>query len=183
MTASTLVAEDTERKVIKAAKKTLKRQESGSMKIKSLAKSVIEKSSNGNIPNCKEIVRKMISGSDLFEIEGKIVTLKKKRDKSDDDEIKKKKARRSKDSSIKSPDAADVQSWRKEHKIVLKDPRSGPEGAEATKLLDKNALYFPFQTFDSPSCADELDTSLIEQCTKVNGFKKPSPIQAQCWVS
>lgn len=175
-----------ERKVIKAAKKALKREESGSMKIKSLAKSVIEKSSKGDIPNCKDTVRKMISESGVFEIDGKTVTLKKKkkRDKSDEDEPKAKKSKKSGDETTKaSDDIASVQSWRKEHKIVLKDPRSGVEGAEATKLLDKNSLYFPFQSFDSPSCNDELNASLIEQCTKVNGFTRPSPIQAQCWVS
>lgn len=184
MAAATVVPDGAERKVIKAAKKALKRQESGSMKIKSLAKSVIEKSSNGDIPNCKDTVRKLISESDVFEIDGKNVTLKKKkRDKGDGDEPKTKKVKTSKDEYAKGPDAADVQSWRKEHKIVLKDPRSGAEGAEATKLLDKNELYFPFQSFDSPSCKGELNESLIEQCTKVNGFKRPSPIQAQCWVS
>lgn len=184
MAAANVVPDGAERKVIKAAKKTLKRQESGSMKIKSLAKSVIEKSSDGDIPSCKDTVRKMISESDVFEIDGKNVMLKKKkRDKSDEDEPKSKKAKKSDSESAKAPDAADVQSWRKEHKIVLKDPRSGTEGAEATKLLDKNSLYFPFQTFDSPNCKDELNASLVEQCTKVNGFKRPSPIQAQCWVS
>lgn len=185
MAAANVVAADgAERKVIKAAKKALKRQESGSMNIKSLAKSVMEKSSNGDIPNCKDTVRKMITESDVFEIDGKTVTLKKKkRDKSDDDEPSTKKAKKSDTESAKAPDAADIQSWRKQHKIVLRDPRSGAEGAEATKQLDKNSLYFPFQTFDSPNCKDELNTALIEQCTKVNGFKTPSPIQAQCWVS
>ena len=179
-------SDDAQRKVIKAAKKALKREESGSMKIKSLAKSLIEKSSKDGIPNCKDTVRKMISESDVFEIDGKTVTLKKKkRDKSDEDEPKAKKSKKSGDESTTSApdDTASVQSWRKQHKIVLKDPRSGVEGAEATKLLDKNALYFPFQSFDSPSCKDELNASLIEQCTKVNGFTRPSPIQAQCWVS
>jgi hypothetical protein len=184
MTAAVALVDGAERKVIKAAKKTLKRQESGSMKIKSLAKSVIEKSSNGDIPNCKDTVRKMISESDVFEVDGKTVTLKKKnRDKSDEDEPKAKKSKKSEADSAKTPVVPDVQSWRKEHKIVLKDPRTGPEGAEATKLLDMNSLYFPFQTFDSPNCKDELNASLIKQCTKVNGFKRPSPIQAQCWVS
>lgn len=181
MTAATPV--DTERKVIKAAKKTLKRHESGSMKIKSLAKSVMEKSTNGAIPNCKTTVVKMISDSDVFEVDGKIVTLKKKkkREASEEEEPSTKKSKPSKDSA-NTTNVTDIQTWRKEHKIVLKDPRSGSEGAEATKALDKNSLYFPFQTFDSSNCKDELDASLIEQCTKVNGFEKPSPIQAQCWV-
>jgi hypothetical protein len=191
------IADGAERKVIKAAKKTLKRQESGSMKIKSLAKSVIEaSSSNDAIPNCKDTVRKMISDSDVFEVDGKTVTLKKKRSsvgsidssskkKSDDDEPKTKKSKKSKPDSAKAPaeDEASIVTWRKDHKIVIRDSRSGPEGAEATKLLAKNELYFPFQTFDSRNCVEVLNAKLIEQCTKVNGFEKPSPIQAQCWVS
>jgi hypothetical protein len=116
-----------ERKVIKAAKKTLKRHESGTMKIKSLAKSVMEKSANGGIPNCKDTVVKMISDSDVFEIDGKTVTLKKKkREKSEEEEPKAKKSKKS-NVSATTMNVIDVQSWRKEHKIVLKDPRSGPD--------------------------------------------------------
>ncbi|KAL7518971.1 hypothetical protein ACHAWX_003768 [Stephanocyclus meneghinianus] len=185
-----------ERKVIKAAKKTLKRQDSGSMKIKSLAKSIIEEStSNGDIPNCKDTVRKMISeASHVFDIEGKTVTLKKKKRGSsssisgisktpDEEETRRKTSKKAKTDSAKAhlDDEAAVLTWRKDHKIVLKDSRNGPEGAEATKLLETNSLYFPFQTFDSPKCVEELNASLISQCTKVNGFVKPSPIQAQCW--
>jgi ATP-dependent RNA helicase DBP3 len=193
MTAAIEVSDDAERRVIKAAKKTLKRQESGSMKIKSLAKEVIENSSsNSDIPNCKDTVRKMISDSGIFEIVGKNVSLKKKRNsvsstdskkKLDGDEPKAKKSRKAKVESTEAiaSDVISTQTWRKTHKIVIKDSRSGPDGVEATKLLEKEEQYYPFQTFHSHNCVEELDSKLIEQCTKVNGFEKPSPIQAQCW--
>jgi len=74
-----------------------------------------------------------------------------------------------------------IQEWRKAHKIVLRDPRSGSEGAEATKKMVDNAVFYPYETFDAPGCAEKITASLIRQCTEVNGFTKPSPIQAQCW--
>lgn len=191
--------------VIKAAKKHLKRQESGSMKIKHLAKSLLEKfESDDDIPSCKNTVRKWIEGSDLFEVDGKVVTLKKnsrkrklmsdsksgeeKSDSSLDKKAAKKAAKKAKKekknrkSATAAPaDNGSIQEWRKEHKIVLKDPRSGEEGAAATKLLAANETYYPYQTFDTPGCVEKIEGSLTRQCTKVNGFEKPSPIQAQCW--
>lgn len=86
---------------IKAARKVLKKQESGSMKIKSLAKKVASKQKG-----CKEAVRKLIEGSSTcFSVEGKFVKLldssgisdgsrnseassKRKKRKSDDSEDK-----------------------------------------------------------------------------------------------
>ena len=44
--------------VIKAAKKTLKRQESGSMKIKQLTKTLLTKfESDNSVPSCKSTVK------------------------------------------------------------------------------------------------------------------------------
>jgi len=191
--------------VIKVAKKTLKRQESGSMKIKSLAKSVLEKtSSDEEIPSCKDTVRKWIEESDAFEVDGKMVMLKKKGDDSKkrksvddgDNEGKsaakkaKKAAKRAKKDKTKttatisssSPqDESTVQAWRKTNKIVLKSSSNTEEGIAVTKSLAGNTSYFPFTAFDSPGCVEKLDAALIRQCTVVNGFERPSPIQAQCW--
>lgn len=199
--------------VIKIAKKTLKRQESGSMKIKSLAKSVLEKtSSDEEIPSCKDTVRKWIEESDAFEVEGKMVMLKKKGDDSkkrksvddDDDDgdgdnegksaakkakkaakrAKKDKTKTTATTSSSSPqDESTVQAWRKTNKIVLKSSSNTEEGIAVTKSLAGNTSYFPFTAFDSPGCVEKLDAALIRQCTVVNGFERPSPIQAQCWVS
>lgn len=200
----------TSKVVIKAAKKTLKRQESGSMKIKSLTKSLLEKfESDDDVPSCKDTMAKWIEESDAFDVEGKIVTLKKgsgssKKRKSvsdgsnsgsgsgeeEDKKSKKaakkaKKAKKDKGSSASSgggdADAPSIRDWRKQNKIVLRDARAGVEGAERTKLLAANEAYHPYQTFDALGCVDKLDGSLIRQCTDKNGFQKPSPIQAQCW--
>jgi len=191
--------------VIKAAKKTLKKQGSGSMKIKHLTKSLLEKfESDDDVPSCDKTVTKWIEESDAFEVDGKVVTLKKssKKRKSLDDTSnnsgeddadkkaakkaakKSKKDKKKKQSSSSSPaDSGTIEEWRKEHKIVLRDPRTGVEGAAASKALQGSDAYHPYQTFDAPDCIEKLDASLIRQCTKVNGFEKPSPIQAQCWVS
>ena len=197
--------------VIKAAKKALKRQDSGSMKMKHLAKSLLEKE---DVPSCKHTVRKWIEESDVFEVDGKIVTLKKssKKRKSiedsssadaetsdnvgssmDDRKAAKKAAKKAKkdkknklsptSSSSSADNVASIEEWRKQHKIVLRDSRNGKEGAAATKLLVADAMYYPFQTFDAPKCVEKIASSLIRQCTEVNGFQTPSPIQAQCWVS
>jgi len=212
--------------IVKTAKKALKRQESGSMKIKSLAKTVMEH--DKVTLNCKETVKKIIGESDLFEVDGKMVVLVNKKSSGDsgsengaggnssskkrksvetDDGTtdgeditgkkaakkakkaakKAKKEKESKKSSTSSssttttnssdPDA--IAAWRKSNKIVLKDSRSGEEGAEATKALSGNSSYFPLTTFEA--CEGIVNSKLIEQCVKVNGFQKPSPIQAQCW--
>jgi hypothetical protein len=206
--------------IIKAAKKTLKRQESGSMKIKHLAKSLLEKFSD---THTKSTVRQVIEKNDMFHVDGKVVMLKrsnsssKKRKSLDDgaedvdssngsftkDERKaaKKEAKKAKmekksssssssatsgaSSSLSSstPDNSSIQTWRTEHKIVLRDSRNDEEGAAATKLLATNSQFYPYQSFDAPGCVENIVDSLIRQCTVVNGFAKPSPIQAQCWVS
>jgi hypothetical protein len=159
--------------VIKAAKKTLKRQESGSMKIKHLTKSLVEKfESDDDVPSCKKTLGKWIAESDVFEVDGKVVTLKGKKRKSMEDgnsgsdEDKKaakkaakkaKKEKKSKSSSSSSSssattasDSGSIADWRKSHKIVLKDSRNGEEGVAATKLLATNELYYPYETLMHP---------------------------------
>jgi len=75
----------------------------------------------------------------------------------------------------------DIPTWRTQNKIVLRSPRVGEEGMAATKSISSNQDYFPYQTFDASGCKENLLPELIKQCTVVNGFTKPSPIQAQCW--
>lgn len=186
--------------VIKAAKKALKKSESGSMKVKELAKSLVEKfESDDSVPSCKDTVRKLIEGSDIFEVDGKVVTLKKssKKRKSTDDttdsaadkkaakkaakKAKKEKKKPSSTATAAASSNSSIAEWRTEHKIVLRDPRPGPDGTAGTKELALNTAFHPWQTFDAPGCAEKLSSVLVDQCTKVNGFQKPSPIQAQCW--
>ena len=63
-------------KALKTAKKLLKKNESASMKLKALAKSVAEKL--GDQENYKK-VKKFIEKSDKFFVEGKDVSLSKKK--------------------------------------------------------------------------------------------------------
>jgi len=197
--------------VIKEAKKTLKKSESGSLKIKSLAKTLVVKfEKDDNVPSCKDTLRKWIEESDKFQVDGKMVSLKdkqnggkKRKSVSDDDggsaenengkaakkakksaKKAKKEKKKGKSSSATTSTATDnnsIEEWRKTNKIVLRDPRTGEEGAAATKSLAVNASFYPYLSFDSPGCVDKISAELINQCTKVNGFEKPSPIQAQCW--
>ena len=194
--------------VIKEAKKTLKKSESGSLKIKSLAKTLVGKfEKDDSVPSCKDTLRKWIEESDKFQVDGKMVSLKdkqnsgkKRKSVSDDDggsaedengkaskkakkaakKAKKEKKKKS-SSAATATDSNSIEEWRKANKIVLRDPRTGEEGAAATKGLASNASFYPYQSFDSPGCVDKISAELINQCTKVNGFQKPSPIQAQCW--
>ena len=47
------------------------------MKIKHLTKSLIEKfESDDDVPSCKKTLAKWITESDVFEVDGKVVTLK-----------------------------------------------------------------------------------------------------------
>lgn len=213
--------------VIKAAKKALKREESGSMKIKDLAKSLLEKLDNTTSGSYdKNAVRRCIEGSDSFVVDGKFVALKKKGGGGDDGESKKRKsssaeegggesvgdggdattaadrkaakkaAKRAKKerkdadepttvatatAGASSGDNSSIQAWRTQHKIVLRDSRSGEEGVAATKAISTNEEYHPYQTFDAPGCQERILGELIRQCTVANKFTRPSPIQAQCW--
>jgi hypothetical protein len=78
-------------------------------------------------------------------------------------------------------DESAIQRWRTEHKIVLRDSRSGEEGASMTKIISSNVEYHPYRTFDDVGCKTMIHDRLIRQCTVINKFARPSPIQSQCW--
>jgi ATP-dependent RNA helicase DBP3 len=185
---STMVSEDSQASAVKAAKKFLKKNES--MKIKALAKEVSSKIGHDD----HKSVKKWIKESDKFEVSecGKLVTLKRKRksvednSKSDAEKVSKKKQKKTggKKAGAKAESAlnsTNVDDWRKEHKIVLMDANDSEEGQKATKAINKMEQFFPYSTFDAPACLAEIDAVFLKQCTEVNGFSKPSPIQAQCW--
>ena len=102
---------------------------------------------------------------------------------------KDKKQKKEKQSSSSTPavasgsalDSSNVDQWRKEQKIVLMDAHDDEDGKKATKVVNANKAYYPYSTFDAPGCVAEIDPILLKQCTQVNKFVKPSPIQAQCW--
>jgi ATP-dependent RNA helicase DBP3 len=170
-----------EDKVIKAAKKILKKNDSESMKLKDLAKSVAEKL--GDEENHKK-VKKIILKIDKFDVDGKRVSLssKKKRNASESDSVgPSKKARVSEKSEPGTSDKSltSVETWRKNNKIVLKHAKDGEEGKAESKKINEDTTYHPYATFDE--CKATIEDSLIRQCTDANGFTKPSPIQAQAW--
>lgn len=184
---------------IKAGKKILKKTnaESG-IKLKVLASQIIEKLqakssiSDSNTAVDDEQVKKWILNSDKFEVKSKMVTLSKKRKNNDNDDKKKKKQKKSGDyhsissDNKSSSDASDisleeVEKWRKEHKIVLKHTTDDDEGVKASEIVNKMYEYLPYTNFHSQRIKDAVNEKLIKQCTEVNKFKAPSPIQAQCW--
>mmetsp|Transcript_60749 Transcript_60749/g.124016 ORF Transcript_60749/g.124016 Transcript_60749/m.124016 type:complete len:570 (-) Transcript_60749:29-1738(-) len=169
-----------EEKVLKSAKKILKKNDSDSMKLKDLAKQVAKKL--GQEDSYKK-VKKFIEKNGKFSVDGKKVSLSKKtkRDAPEADGAPpSKKARESGDSNSsidKSPTS--IESWRKDNKIVLKHAKDDEEGREETKKINANDAFHPLTTFDA--CKSVIEDSLIRQCTEANGFQKPSPIQAQSW--
>jgi len=207
MGASSTTTDDTSL-VIKAAKKELKRSDSNSLKIKQLTKSLLSKFESNSIS--KDSIKSILVSdkhNDVFVVDGKIITLKKKSSKKRksmdssedtntntntptdiviDKKAAKKAAKKAKKDKKKSSstttttttntDNTSIQQWRTQNKIVLKDAN---KNEKVTKSLDSNTAYYPYQTFD----IDSINKALLEQCTNVNGFKVPSPIQAQCWVS
>ena len=169
-----------EEKALKTAKKLLKKNESSSMKLKALAKQVADKLGDGE--NYKK-VKKLIEKSDKFSVNGKEVSLskKKKRDASEADTSapsKKAKVDKKSDSSSGASPSS-IEEWRKENKIVLKHAKDDDEGKEETKKINSNEAYHPLTTFEA--CKSLIENPLIRQCTEANGFQKPSPIQAQAW--
>jgi ATP-dependent RNA helicase DBP3 len=173
-------------KAVKAAKKILKKQDSGSMKLKELAKLVAEEMGDGD--NHKK-VKKCIAKSDKFSVEGKEISLSKKQDKkrsveADSNTPSSKKARVSKDESVTSTSDNNKslslpETWRKDNKIMVKHCKDGEEGIKLDKIINNDEDFFPLTSFDQ--CKSVVDKALIRQCTEGNGFQKPSPIQAQSW--
>ncbi len=177
---------------IKAGKKILKKNnaESG-IKLKALISQIAEKlqgkSSTGDSSIDNEQIKKWILNSDKFQVNSKMVTLSKKRKINDGDQAKKKKKgsdlNSTNDSSSDANDISleDVEEWRKEHKIVLKHTTDDEEGIKASEIVSKMHEYLPYTNFHSQRIKDAVNEKLIKQCTEVNKFKAPSPIQAQCW--
>ena len=176
-------------KALKIAKKSLKKHDSESMKLKALAKLVTEKL--GDDVTTYKMVKMWIEKSDKFCVSGKDVAFTKKRSVSPDnveensDQGPAKKARKVEDSSsLAAPFANNmeaVEEWRKNNKIVVMHAMDDEEGKKETEKISKDPALFPFSTFEDPACVAAIPKSLLRQCTEGNGFTKPSPIQAQAW--
>jgi hypothetical protein len=174
-------------KALKAAKKSLKKQDDNSMKLKALAKLIAEQLSSddeNDSVNPKK-VKKWIISSDKFAVDGKKVSLsssKKRKDAESSNATPSKKARKGNETTAASSSNADlssIETWRTSNKIVVKHAKDDEEGAGLSKEIQQDSIYFPFTSFDD--CKSCIAAPLIRQCTDVNGFQKPSPIQAQAW--
>jgi hypothetical protein len=162
-------------KALKAAKKSLKKQDDNTMKLKALAKAVAEQLDDDHTTH--KTVKKWIMKSDKFLVDGKKVSLYKKRsseNKKEEDQQPSKKARKGDTVSL-----AGVEQWRNDNKIVIMHAKDDEEGQKESKSIQQDSVYFPFTSFDD--CESLIVPSLIRQCTVANGFQKPSPIQAQSW--
>lgn len=168
-------------KALKIAKKSLKKHDDPSMKLKTLAKLVAEKLATEAASH--KVVKKWIEQCDKFVVEGKEVMFNKKRnvspDNADSDGPTTKKAKSSTAPVVM--DESSIKEWRKSNKIVVKHARDDEEGKKETEQINKEPAYYPFSSFDDPACKAAVAESLLRQCTQVNGFTKPSPIQAQAW--
>ncbi|CAJ1966785.1 unnamed protein product [Cylindrotheca closterium] len=163
----------TSNNALEAAMKSLKKRDSKPMKLKKLAKLVAEELGD---KEAHKKVKKWIKKSEEFQIDGKEVKLSKKRSASPTPQPSKK----AKLSTSSAP-SSDIEEWRKTNKIVLKDARDGEEGKKETDAINKDTLYHPFMSFEDPVCKEVIAEPLLRQCTDVNKFTTPSPIQAQSW--
>jgi ATP-dependent RNA helicase DBP3 len=181
--------------VCKAAKKSLKRKD-GPIKLKELSKTVVVAlcSDVDDITQGKLVkqVKRIIQETDsLFQLDGKFVVLQKiskKRKASLDIEtmtlpvtpialtLDKSPKKVKQSTTITS-----LLDWRKQQKIVLLHYRDDDEGRTQSTLLQNDSAFFPWTTFDECSQNGTISTSLIQHCTDVCKFEKPSPIQSQAW--
>ena len=172
-------------KVLKAAKKSLKKQDS--IKLKTLAKMVAEQMGDDT---CHKMVKKLIQKSETFFVEGKDVSLSKKKKKKKkrtvvtpnySDELLSAPTKKARKESSSASHQSPVKEWRKNNKIVVMHAKDDEEGMDETKKINEDDSYFPYQSFDDPVCKKVMAESLLRQCTEGNGFTKPSPIQSQAW--
>lgn len=179
---------------IKTGKKILKKSKDESeVALKDLTSQILKKlQSKNKISDCISMddIKSWIKSSSKFQVDGKVVRLTKKRKNEESaslefDAVKKQKSNK-KNMSLSSVEAEDVQihqveEWRKQHKIVLKHTTDDEEGVKASEAVRKMQEYLPYTNFSSKRIQQAVHEKLIKQCTEFNGFKTPSPIQAQCW--
>jgi hypothetical protein len=169
---------------LKAAEKALKKADEGSLKLKKLSKRIVKRiSSNHPTVDKDKVVKWIQTNSSLFSVKGKSVSLvgsqKKRTSEDQGDEKSNKRAKSSPEEAVCTSGNENIADWRLQHKIVIKDTRDDEEGQKRSKLLNEMNEYYPYSTFEEAQ--KHVPQALIDQCTKANGFKKPSPIQAQCW--
>jgi len=149
--------------IIRAAKKALKRQESGSMKIKSLAKelakSIPDKKCEGvtssSSGHTKESIRKSIEESSKFTVDGKIVSL----------------SSGSKRKSIGDTGSDTVANKKKKKEKGTTAPLEQPTTTPPTAPTDVAWTSFRDAPFAPP----------VHAVFAAEGFLEPTPIQSRAW--
>jgi ATP-dependent RNA helicase DBP3 len=195
--------------VLKAARKALKRQDSGQIKLKELAKRVATAvDSDVSVSQIKKTIR----DSPRFAIDGQLVKLSKKRplpqDESPKFAIDGKLAKRSKKIPLQQDEEATHSSAPLQAKMAAKSPKTSKttSGAVMTSTavsawrLEHKIVILHAQDDDNGRLASaklqindaffpwssfsEIQTihaGLIRHCTVESKFTTPSPIQAQSW--
>jgi len=184
-----------EKVALKAAKKMAKKVGTYSLKGKALMKKIAKKIGE----QCTlEEIKKWLASSDHFVIDGKLITFKRISSVSEnntrtptndvqmiDDVTHYQSSSKSQLNIPCTVSKESVNRWRQDHKILLKgtitSSQSEDESTTLDRLLNDSQVYFPYTSFDLLKQNGEVSDILLRQCTDVNGFVKPSPIQAQCW--
>jgi hypothetical protein len=206
----TVMMIENEAAALKAAKKYLQKEESGALKLKELAKTIVSNlldkkaTDDGNDDKTTnkqtKQVRAWIEQSSKFEVNKKMVSLKskdkssRKRTISPETPVAEKASNNSKKSkknisSSSSSTQKDMDQWRVENKIVVLDyTQQDEQGQSLSKQHNENPAFYPWTSFEHAAAsgaidnACSIDAALIRQCTGAgNKFLKPSPIQSQAW--
>ena len=161
-----------ERTALKAAKKMVRKSGSYTLKGKALMKKIAKKIGE----ECTlDDIKQWLATSGHFAFDGKLVIFKS----SGTDALNS----ASKVAPNTTMDRDLAKTWRQDHKIVVKGTSSSPNEDESAldAILNDSEAYFPYTSFDSLRRSGEVSDLLLRQCTDINSFVQPSPIQAQCW--
>jgi len=161
MSASTTNTAITEAMIIKATKKAPKRQENGSMKMKSLTKEVAKSIPDTSSSN-KDAIRKSIKESSKFTVDGKMVSLSSGSKK-----------RKSVSVSTDVGDAA----------IETKPNKKDKKEDAKTVQIEKKDITAPTDTSTTvwSSFNDTPFAPPVQSALSAEGFTEPSPIQSRAW--
>jgi len=168
----------TEAMIIKATKKALKCQESGSMKMKSLTKEVAKSivpdtssSSSSASSTTKDVIRKSIKESSKFTVDGKMVYLSS-------GSTKRKNSSNSQHTD--GDDDAAAASETKTKKKVKKEEATTT--TQTTEKKEVSALTTePSSTIIWTSFTDTPFAAPVQSALSTEGFIQPSEIQSRAW--
>jgi len=159
----------TEAMIIKATKKVLKRQESGSMKMKSLTKEVAKSivpdtssSSSSASSTNKDVVRKSIKESSKFTVDGKMVYL-------------------SSGSTKRKNSSDDAAASETKTKKKVKKEEAKTTSTQTTETKEVSALTTESSSTIWTSFTDAPFAAPVQSALSTEGFIQPSAIQSRAW--